>query len=145
MKGQYKAVIEHILILGKMNDVNVQIGMKVEYDQQYVSGIDVINDITAKWHAGGLQPPVGKTERTHGEKQTGATGKHPDDLVPYIGKGGQHVLCPNCKKPLYIKTGITTKKDSKNYGQPWSKWYCLSKPEGCGAYNFGDRTDPRYD
>src|SRR4051812_27736883 len=45
VRGQYKAMIKHITILGRMNDINVQISMDVEYDNSLVSGIDVINDI----------------------------------------------------------------------------------------------------
>lgn len=147
MKGGYKAIITNITILGRLNDINVQIVMKVEYDNAVVSGIDVMNDITAKWHAGGLEPPVSgakQSYRTTGERN-GANGRHPDELIPRLKNDGTQDTCPNCTRPIYEVRGITKNKDSKSFGQPWVKWFCPKSQRGCGAYNFGDRKDVRFD
>jgi len=146
MKGVYTAKVKEITILGRLNDVNVQVKMDVDYGEG-VSGIDVVKQITSYWHAAGLEPPVpgGKQSYRTVAEQSGAKGTHPDDLIPKISRGGDHEMCPGCGKPLYVVKGITKNKDSANYGQPWEKWFCPKARGGCGGYNFGDRKDVRYD
>lgn len=146
MTRMWTARVKEITILGRMNDVNVQVKMDVDYAEG-VNGIDVVKQITAYWHAGGMEPPVNgakQSYRTTGERN-GANGQHPDDLKPHLNRDGSQENCPNCGKPLYYVEGTTTKKDSPNFGKPWKKWFCPKAKGGCGAYNFGDRKETRFD
>lgn len=141
MRGVYTAKVKKLTILGRMNDINVQVEMELDYATG-VSGIDVVKEITEYWHSAGLQPPVpGKpTDRTHTERMTGAKGTHPDDLVPFIHKDGTPRLCPVCERKLYKKTGFSQKTQKE-----WQKWECPKSVGGCGAWNFGFIMEPRQD
>lgn len=147
MKGVYTAHVDKIIVLGRMNDVNVQIDMKLEYAEG-VSGIDVVNDITAKWHAAGLEPPVRQSSspRTYAEKVSGSNGRHPDDLkIYFFPNSTDPAKCPNCAQPLYYVDGIVKKFGSEKFGEKWVKWYCPEKIGGCGAYNFDGERRARFD
>jgi hypothetical protein len=140
--------VKKVTILGRLNDVNIQVEMDLDYDPKLINGIDVVKQLTEYWHAGGLEPPVrpGTTARTYSEKVTGANGQHPDDLKPYIWPGTvDPANCPECHKPLYYVTGVNKNKDSKSFGETWVKWFCDLKRGGCGGYNFEPRRDVRYD
>lgn len=147
MKG-WSAVVKKLTILGRMNDVNIQVEMELEYDSKLVNGISVVKQVTEYWHTAGLEPPVPtrKTERTYSEKVTGANGQHPDELKPYFWAGETDpAKCPDCGRQLYFATGIVKNKESRNFGETWVKWFCDKKRGGCGAYNFEPRRDCRYD
>lgn len=147
MKGRYTAKVEKITILGRMNDINVQIEMSVDYPEG-VSGIDIVKDITERWHIAGLEPPVpGRTtERTHSEKVSGANGTHPDDSKVYFWPGQtEPAKCPNCGKTLYYAEGIVKNANSSMFGDKWVKWFCDKKHGGCGGYNFDGKKEVRFD
>lgn len=145
MKG-YTAKVEKITILGRLNDINVQVEMSVEYGEG-INGIKVVDDITRYWKAAGLEPPV--PGRPGGPKDTGrvagANGQHPDDEIPFVESGGERQNCFHCGKPLYIKQGTVKNKNSSNYGNVWRKWYCPKNRGGCGAYNFLPNREARFD
>jgi hypothetical protein len=146
MKGVYTAKVKEITILGVMNDINVQVKMEVDYGEG-VSGIDVVKQITEFWRNAGMLPPVRSNTKPYKTtaQQNGATGTHPDEKKPYFLPNGERHLCPNCGRPTIYFEGVTKDPNSKNYMQPWKKWVCLKSTGGCGAYNFNDRQDARFD
>lgn len=146
MKGVYTAKVKEITILGILNEINVQVKMEVDYGEG-VSGIDVVKQITEYWHAAGLQPPVrgSKTAyRTVGERG-GATGTHPREDIPKFTRGADPFLCPNCGRPTYKIEWVVKNPKATNYGNTMTKWTCPKAKGGCGAWNFGDRTDARFE
>jgi hypothetical protein len=141
MKGVYTAKVKKITILGRMNDINVQVEMELEYAVG-VSGIDVVKEITEYWNAAGMQPPVpGKpVDKTYSAKQTGANGTHPDDLKPFIHSDGEPYLCPVCQRKLFVEKGF-----SKKTQKEWQRWKCPKPVGGCGAWNWGYIMEARTD
>lgn len=144
MKG-YTAKVEKVTILGRLNGVNVQVEMSVEYGEG-INGIAVVKDITGYWQAAGLEPPVPNRPgvRTTG-MMAGADGQHPGDLIPFTSGAGDPVNCPNCGKPTYIKQGTVKDTKSRNFGNVWKKWTCEKIRGGCGAYNFLPKMEARFD
>ena len=141
MRGVYTAKVKELTILGRMNDINVQVKMEIDYEQG-VSGIDIVKEITEYWHKAGMEPPVAgsKSPRTYGEKVTGAKGTHPDDLKAFVHSDGKPYLCPNCEKKLYKVTGFSQKTQ-----KDWQKWICPKSAGGCGAWNWGYIMEAKFD
>lgn len=121
--GGYKPVLKKITILGRMNDINLQAEFEVEYDPEQIRFITMLQDFTERLRLGGLEPPVGKKiERTWSQNETRATGEHPLDKLPYLNDWNEPVICPVCKKPQMIISGVT--KEGKRAGQKWTKAIC---------------------
>jgi hypothetical protein len=124
LKGGYKAVLKELTILGKYNDINFQARFEVEYEIGKVSFPDILDDMTDRLRTAGVQPPVGKAlERRDRDVRTNATGRHPDDDIPFLDSFGNPVPCPNCDSPLLVRKGVAGLK-SKVPGRPWTKYIC---------------------
>lgn len=122
--GSYKPVLKKIIILGRLNDINLQAEFEIEYDPEQIRFMTMLNDFTEKLRLGGLQPPVGKkeVERKWSDNATGATGEHPLDAVLRVNDIMEPYLCPVCSNPQKIIEGIA--KTGPNKGKPWVKAIC---------------------
>lgn len=117
-------MLKKITVLGRMNDVNVQCEFEIEYEPEQIRFITMLNDFTEKLRLGGLEPPVGKkAEPKWSDSQTRANGEHPLDKLPLLDDWGEPILCPVCRKPQQIISGVA-KPGTNRAGQKWTKAIC---------------------
>jgi hypothetical protein len=107
-------------------------------DNERVNMIGWIQDKVRERETAGFEPPVVKVHNPLASptaKSNGATGKHPDDLEPWLNQAGKQKLCPECGEPLYIKT--IKFKAGRRAGE-WGNMSIHAKKGTCKFVEFGD-------